>query len=316
MKLFLKKIFLFSIFCLGIVVLLQLFVSFRIKNKSVTGYDNLEQTANINADLILIGASKCWAQLDPKFFEDNFHLKTVNIGVDGHTELAFTKVRIKDYLSRNSKAPKFALLSFDPFIEPGSETNNTNFVHKNCYARYAFLPNEKDKKIVDYFKFDNYERYVPLYSIFKYSLFANCMTLKNQSNYFEHRYEMHTEKWDTITNPIKDVMKTRFFSDEQIGPVKAALNDLNLLCKKNNIQLICIQTPVYKVIYDSIVFSRNAAICKSLNIPCIDANAKHIRDDINNFYNSNHMNVNGVLQMNKILATDTTLQTIFKKNIQ
>jgi hypothetical protein len=291
---------------------LQALISFRIKDKSVTGYDILEQTANVNADLVLMGASKCWAQLDPKFFEATFHLKTVNIAVDGHTEIAMAKVRLDDYLSRN-KSPKYAIMSFDPFMKPGSEAHNDNFVHKNYFARYAFLPKEKDERFVNIFQFDNYEKYIPLYAIFKYSLFKNCITLKNESNYMQYGYEMHTEKWDTVANPVKDIMKSRFFSEKEIIPLKAALNDLNLHCQKNGIKLMCIETPVYKVIYDSIVFARNAAICKSLNIPYIQVNAKNIRDNVNNFYNSNHMNVYGVKELNKIMAADTTLQSILKR---
>ncbi|MDN3675796.1 hypothetical protein QWY90_00270 [Flavobacterium paronense] len=128
---------------IGIISVVQIAISYRIDGKTVTGYDTLESTANTNADLVCLGSSRCWAHFDPRFFESNYHIKTINIGMNGHSDLTATLLRLQNYLSRN-KAPKFAILNIDPFVSAGSLTNNTNFVTKNQYARYAFFPNEKD----------------------------------------------------------------------------------------------------------------------------------------------------------------------------
>ena len=312
MKKFLKNSALFLTFTIVIICLLQAAISLRIKNKTVTGYDNWDTTSNANADLVLLGSSRCWAHFDPTFFKENYHLKTVNIGVNGHSELTASILRLENYLAKN-KAPKFAILSFDPLTTSGSFDDNNNFTNKDNYARFAFMPSEENHDLVAYFKFDVYEKFIPLYALFKYRLFQDCITLKN-SNIFKEGFEQNDEKWDTIKYPVSDVMKKHFVKSTEINAVKKRLNALKLLCQKNKIQLIGIQTPVYKILYNQGLFDKSAEICKSVGIPFIDVSTSPIRYNIANFYNSTHLNKNGIIEMNKLLKNETELNTIFKIN--
>src|SRR4051812_7370810 len=172
MSVFIKRMLLFLLSVILLITILQAIISIRISGKTVNGHDNLETTSNINADLVFLGSSRCWDHFDPKFFDTTYHLKSLNIGVDGHSEISMAIVRLKDYLSRN-KPPQKAVLSFDPFMSGGSNYN-TNFVHKDNFARYAFLPSKKDLLIIDYFHFNFYERYIPLYAMFKYKRIADA----------------------------------------------------------------------------------------------------------------------------------------------
>ena len=281
MKQFLNSLKKFVIFSTLLLILFQAIISFRIKGKTVTGHDNLEQTSNINADLVFIGSSRCWAHFDPKFFDSVYKLKSVNIGVDGHSEISMAIIRFKDYLSRNN-APQFLIYSFDPFINAGSITENTNFVHKNNFARYAFFPYKKDMSILNYFKFDFNEKYIPMYAIFKYKLLTDAIFLNNVDNSVQKGYEFHDEKWDTISNPINNKAKRFFFKKSDITSIKKSLGLLKNLCLENNIKLLCIQTPVYKTIQVDSTFLETKIICSSLNIPFIDANKEFIRNDMTN----------------------------------
>jgi hypothetical protein len=312
MEKFLRNSAWFLCFAIAVIGLLQAFISFRIKEKAITGYDNWDTTSNINADLVLLGSSRCWAHFDPHFFEETYHLKTVNIGMNGHSELPASILRLENYLAKN-KALKFAILSFDPSTNPGSFENNTNFVNKNNYARFAFLPGKENRDLVDYFKFSNYEKYIPLYAIFKYQLVEDAITLRN-SSLFKEGFELNNEEWDTLKNPVSDAMKKNFVKNHRLPLLKKQLEMLKSLCKKNNIQLVCIQTPAYKSSYDAVAFGRSAEICKSLGIPFIDANSSEIRNNIHNFYNSTHLNKNGIIEMNKLLRKEKELDMIFKIN--
>lgn len=312
MKQFLKNSVLFSILLLGIIFLVQLAVSYRIKGKTVTGYDTLEQTANVNADLVFMGSSRCWAHFDPRFFEENYHLKSVNIGMNGHSDLTASILRLENYLTKN-KAPKFVLLNIDPFVNAGSLEHNKNFVNKNDYARFAFLLNKEDKAFMDYFKFDNAERYIPLYALFKYQMFIDCITLK-YSNAFPKGFEENDEKWDTIKYPISDFNKKYFSKPKDTPQIIQALKLLDDICKKSGIRLICIQTPVYKSVYDAKAFARPKSMCQKLNIPFIDANNSYIKDKTDYFYNAIHLNKDGVSEMNKLLKNEKELDMIFKIN--
>lgn len=312
MKQFISRLFYFSILVLGILFLLQAIISYKIKGTTTTGYDNLEQTANVNADLIFLGSSRCLQHFDPVFFDSCFKLKSLNLGISGHSEISMATVRLKDYLSRNNP-PKFAILNFDPFVKAGGNDCDSNVVFKNYFARYAFLPNKKDILIVNYFKFNLAEKYIPLYAIFKYRMLGKYIGIKNE-NLIKDGYEKHEEHWDTIANPVSNKMKVSFFKLSDTPSITKALYELNVLCLQNDIKLICIQTPVYKILQDDTLFAATASICKSLNIPFIDANNNDIKNDIHNFPNSNHLNIDGIMQLNAFLKKDTLLSSFLKNS--
>lgn len=312
MKKFIKNTTLFAMLLLGILFLIQIAISLRIKGKTVTGYDTLELTTNCKADLVFTGSSRSWAHFDPNFFEKNYHLKSVNIGMNGHSDLMASNLRLKNYLAKN-KAPKFVLLNIDPFISAGSFEQNTKMVNKNDYARFAFFPKKEDQLFIDYFQFDAAEQYIPLYALFKYQLFIDCLTL-SKSDSFPEGFEANDEKWDTIKYPISDINKKYFFKPKDLPSITQSLKELKELCTKNNILLICIQTPVYKSAYDSIAFERPKMLCEKLNIPFVDTNIEFIRNKTDYFYNAIHLNKKGVHQMNKLLKNEKKIDTIFKIN--
>jgi len=311
MSLFIKRTLLFFLAVIVLITILQAIISIRISGKTVNGHDNLYLTSNINADLVFLGSSRCWAHFDPAFFDSTYHLKSVNIGVDGHSEISMAIVRLKDYLSRN-KPPQKAILSFDPFIN-GALTVNTNFVHKDDFARYAFFPSKKDRLMVDYFQFNFYERYVPLYAMFKYKRIKDALLLNNRDNWVTYGYGNHIEKRDTLLQPVDDLFKKDHYTSlSRSAETSRALSNLKQLCDQYKIKLICVQTPVYKAIYDEQLFSETGRICSGLNIPFIDANKEDIRNDIFLFYNSNHLNRSGVEKFNEFLKNDSLFNASMK----
>lgn len=312
MKKFIKNITSFSILAITFIFIIQIIISLKIKGKIIMGHDNLEQTSNINADLVFIGSSRCWAHFDPFFFDTTFNLKSVNIGVDGHSEISMAIVRLSDYLSRN-KNPKFVIFSFDPLINAGSFENNTNYVHKNAFAKYAFFPTKKNLPIVDFFQFNLYEKYIPLYSVLKYKNLSFILSSNYTNDWTEFGYEVHQERWDTTKLPITDLIKKAYFKKSEVGLISKALDSLKKLCQVNNAQLLCIQTPVYKVAQDDWSFSETKNICLNLNIPFIDANKEYIRNNISYFYNSDHLNKLGVDKLNNLLKNDTLLSIFLQR---
>ncbi len=308
MKEYFKKISLFLLSFLGLIILVQLILSFNIRNKSITGHDNLKQTEHIDADLVFMGSSRCRAHFDPLFFDSAYHLKSVNLGIDGHSEIAMQLLRLRLYLNSN-KAPRYVIFNFDPLVQGGSSEHNTNFVHKNDFARYAFFPDKGSAALVDYFHFNIVEKYVPLFSILKYQLFSECLSRKGFP-YSRNFYDKHASPAEIKFSDNADNVKLPKLNADVIRELKDSLSIFNEFCKSNKIQLICIQTPIFKSLYDSTAFSYPAQICRELNIPFINACVESIRDDRDNFYNADHMNVIGVTKMNAYLKTDSLLTTI------
>lgn len=309
MKHLFKNVVLFICLFFTVILVIQIAISTRIKGKSVTGFDTLDTTENINADLVFIGSSRCWAHFDPNFFEENYNLKSVNIGMSGFSEIEPTKLRLKNYLAKNKK-PKYVIFNIDPFLK-ATIKKNKNLINKNSYSVYAFLPSKKNLAIVNFYKFNNYEKYIPLYAIFKYKILFDCLTL-NKSNSFPNGFESNDEIWNQKKYPSSAINKNFFFKQNETHKITDALEELKLLCKENNIQLICIQTPVYKSTYDTKAFEIPKTICKKLNIPFIDLSNSYIKDKMNYFYNDIHLNKNGVTEMNKLLKNEKELTNFLK----
>jgi hypothetical protein len=303
MRHFIKKTAFFILYVLALISALQLVISIRISGKTVNGYDNLEQTAHVDADLVFLGSSRCFEHFDPKFFDTTYHIKSVNIGVEGHSEISMAIVRLKTYLLRN-KAPRIAVFSFDPIMKAGSFTNNDNFVNKNTYARYAFFPSKNNRLLVDYFRFNPLEKYVPMYAIFRYNLFSDAMLLNHRSNYVTYGYERHDEKWDGKTEGFEFV-KDFYFKPSEENALIESLDSLKRLCEANKIKLLCVQTPITTFCYVEHSFSETKKICRSLNIPFIDADQAYIRNDTSFFANSYHLNTVGVGKLNEYLKGDS-----------
>ena len=303
---FLKKSFLFCVVIILVILIFQVLISLRIKNIAVSGYDNWDVTSNVDADLVLLGSSRCWVQLDPRFFEKNYNVTTVNIGTNGHSELEAIILRLKNYLSKN-KSPKFAILSFDPFVH-GKKINAIS--DKNCYARFTFLPTKNNSDLVNYFAFNNYEKYIPLYAIFKYQQLYDCISLKNK-DIFKEGFELVDKKWDTIKYPPNDNLKKYFIKKHEISSLLVNLENLKSICKLYKIKLLCLQTPVYKSLYIQNNFDFSKTICDSLKIDFINATYDDITKDYNCFYNSNHLNKYGINRFNSLLKQENQLSTFF-----
>jgi hypothetical protein len=308
MKPFIKNTVGFTLFVVFIAILLQTLISLKIRNESLNAIDNLDQTSNLNADLVFLGSSRCWVHFDPTFFDKTFKIQSVNIGVNGHTEIAMAILRLKNYLSKNNP-PKFAILSFDPLVNAGSEMDNSNFCDKDIYARYSFFPSRKNLSFVNYFKFNLSEKYIPLYSIFKYKMLDDCLSITKKYNM--NCNHIVDKEWDTIHNPVTNTLKKSYSNKVQIATVNS-LDELNNLCKRNNIKLLCVQTPVYKSIYEDLAFKNTAVICKTLNIPFIDINKETLRNNIKYFYSPSHLNKKGVQEINQLLKRNSTLISFFK----
>lgn len=310
MKHFLKNIGYFSLVTIIVIVVIQILLSIRISGKPINGYDNWDSLSNQNAELVLLGSSRCWVHFNPSFFEEKYNLKTVNLGINGHSELTAIQLRLENYLAKNPK-PKFAILSFDPFVHPGDLSHNTNFTDKNKYARFAFFPSKENAPLVNYFQFSKTEKYVPLYAIFKYQLLKDCLLL-DKTNSFPKGYGENTNHWDTLRHPLNDEVKKFFIKDNEYPKLKKQLLIFKTFCQQRNIKLICIQTPICKTLSNHKKFKESVILCQSLGIPIIDANYPEVSSNINCFYNSNHLNLNGVTQMNKLLYEEQELKQFLK----
>jgi hypothetical protein len=307
---FLKKIGIFLALFLAVSLLAQVLLGWLIRDRTINGQDNLDVVRGQENGMIFLGSSRCYAQFDPVLFSQNLKLKCLNLGSDGHSELTMHILRLLNYLEKN-KAPKFVLLNFDPLVSGGSMDENTNFVNKDDFARFAYRPSADNLPIVDYFHFNFAEKYIPLYALLRYKEILYCLPPWNRSAWAMHGYDRHDELWDTISHPVNHLLKKFYFGTDDIPSIKERLIQIDSICKSHSITLICVQTPIYQEVYDRKSFSYPGMICQDLHIPFIDLNKNEIDGDINYFYNEDHLNTQGVIKMAGQLFGDSTFLRFF-----
>jgi hypothetical protein len=295
-------------------LMIQLLIVLMLKGKTDIGIDIVHNKSSDKRHLVLLGSSRCRVHLDPAFFDSLFNLETSNLGVNGHTEISMTTIQLRRYVEKN-RPPEYVVVSIDPLMSAGSVSDNTNYIDKDKFARLAFFAC-RDPLITGYFKFNPAEKYIPLYALFKYGTFWDCIKSCCFKESESSRYENHREHWDTMVRPFSDTIRKYFFRPKDIPAIRSALSQLKELCAEYNSKLLCVQTPIYRISKEDSLFLSPAIICRSLNIPFEDADQKFLSSDIDNFFNIDHLNSDGVKKMNGYLRNDTNFTSFFKQEIK
>ena len=117
MQLFLKRLIFVSIFLVIAAFALQIALYCRIRDKSVNGQDNLDQTVENDPDVLFLGSSRVLATIDPKIIL-SYNIKSENLGTHGQG-IRFAIARYQNYLAKNTKSPKIIVCSLEPVFESG-----------------------------------------------------------------------------------------------------------------------------------------------------------------------------------------------------
>jgi hypothetical protein len=306
MKKFIKQGLVFGLIVFSWLSVLQLIISIRINGQSVNGQDNLDQTSNINADIIFIGNSRCITSINPLIFKQQGY-SVSNLGLHGNPNVSFVMSRLKNYIRNNDKAPQYVIFNLDPY----SSTGKSN-VMKDRFARYAFGNPSKYRELIDYFDFDFNEKYIPSYAILKYRKFFDCLLLNNQSTFLKLGFEC---------NP-GDVCSTKFSKNEVAEHVSLfrksnkkskllnEIKDLQIFCTQNKIKLIGLQLPVFQVIRTS-DFDLTNKIATKLNLQFFDLASIENSQNCALFKDKNHLNDKGAnyfsLEIAKLIKTKLSI---------
>ncbi len=272
-------------------------------------HDNFHIQYDHKIDLLFMGSSRCTAHFDPGFFDSAYHLRSLNFGIDGHSELEIHILKLNSYLKRN-KPPKVIVMNFDLLTNTLGQSGK-NYVHKNYFSRYAFLPFSEEPGLSRYFNYNFLEKYIPAYALLRYKFLSSALLNDKGNNWEKEGYARHDAKWDTIKNPVKPELKCNSYkSDKQF--LTSALSTFYSICKKNKIKLILVQTPLFKKVYRECDLTENEGIAHALGIPFCDMNNEILNSDIDNFYNSTHLNAVGVGKLSRYMAEDACFNNFMK----
>ncbi len=179
MKKIILKLFNFSILLYLLAYLLDFLISTNLKKSNlyqgeIEIWNDIYQS-KINSDLLILGSSRAWVQVDPKIITKENGIKTYNLGMDGH-KFDLTYLRYLEYIKYNKK-PKYILMMVDV----------------NFFSRHS--------------KFYNYEQFLP-YMMFN----LNYFNFFNSYNFFKKiDYVIPLIRYSGKINVIKNAISNITF---------------------------------------------------------------------------------------------------------
>jgi hypothetical protein len=264
--------------------------------------------SKINCDLLILGSSRAWSQISPKYLDTALNLNSYNLGLDGY-DFQMTYFRFKTYLLYN-KAPKVVLLVLDA---------NLLDKRKDLYLYEQFIPylnHSIIKEAVSHYEgLDSKDFYIPFYK------YTHDRRLFICSLKWLFRKEFQSEKYKgfyAFDRKFRPTLYTKLCNNDTTlrgfhGNInkdsEKYLNDLARICKTKNIQLIFSYNPEFRF-NDRIVYQHGwiteyyRSFAAKNDIPLFDYTDNDMCKDSAYFYNVTHINKKGTQLLNKFLVGD------------
>ena len=115
MKRFLTDIVFFLVLLFGIACLGDFMVSRGIRKTTIRPFavwNDIHNRNSLDNDLVIIGASSCWAHYNPKILDSLLRISTYNLGIDGHPWYPCQPLRYNTYV-RYTHPPKYVVINID-----------------------------------------------------------------------------------------------------------------------------------------------------------------------------------------------------------
>lgn len=263
-------------------------------------------SSRINEDIIICGSSRAMDDISPRILDTVLHAGSYNLGMDG-THISLQCDRFTLYLQHNRK-PKVVIYAVDltSFAERGTMDNAVQFLpYLNDTGVISVTGKYSDR-------FTLAERYVPM---FRYN---NQLALIGEGirSYFGQGvkpvkykgYYPHNNVWDnSFDNYIKRVPHP--VNIRVVGYSVKRLETFIGYCRQNDIKVILVFPPVY---YRFLDYCSNKDYIMNIFRSCetrygvkfLDYSHDSIGMSKANFYNSQHLNMQGAEQFSLKLAND------------
>ncbi len=309
MKKFVLKLILFTITIIILAYALQWFIDTGLKKSNYSPeYKEWYEIykSNIKADIIIQGSSRSWVHFSPKALEDEFHLPAYNLGINGQ-QFPLQKWRFDMYMRYNKK-PRYIIQSVDVnfFNNPNISYDFNQFI--------PYLNNEFENRFKNHSFFTELDFNLPLY---KYthtdgaaaSGLLNFFNKSPRSNGKYKGFKAYAKNWNANLVDSFKLKNPKGFRVSFDNTTYALFNQFIQQCKKQNIELILVYSPVHASLQNQII-NRDSIknifleLSKNNNIKYLDYSEIPLCSDTAYFYNANHMNAKGVEIFNKILVSD------------
>ena len=308
MKRFLIDIFLVLVMALGIASVGDFIVSRGLRKTTVRKFavwNDIYNRQNLDNDLVLIGASSCWAHYSPGILDSILHISTYNLGIDGHPWYPCQPLRYNTYI-RFTKSPKYVVVN----IDMGTLEVKADPYEREQFFPYFWLDDSLVSEIRECKEITFMDRYCPIWRYIGYrNLIETGVAGSLGKSCFEDDgvykgYRGNTYQWDRAS------LKTM---DSVTIPHESVVVDslLHFIAqrKSENQQVILVKSPVYYELQQR--FTNREAMCRLYDsiarvadVELLDYWDYPIVHDSTYFYNPSHLNKRGAEAISIQLAYD------------
>ncbi len=306
MKNFIKSILLFISFSIVVYLLLIIFwgnyipgeykknLNYEIGSNGHM-YSRLQNIKDVNnVDILFLGSSHAYRGFDPRIF-NRYGLNTFNLGSSAQTPTQ-TEILLKRYLDEIN--PKLIIYEVYPatFLSDGVESSLDIIANdRNDFESIRMALTQNHIKVYNTLIYGFYR------DIFRTNINYKEEIVKGDDTYIEGGF---VEKKLQYFEPTEFDEEAWYIKDQQLKAFEKAL----LLIKKRNIPCILVQAPITQAKYRS--FSNNGEFDDIIEKYGAYYNFNELIElnDELHFYNSHHLNQNGV----EIFNTEL-IEILFKK---
>ena len=258
----------------------------------------------INAELLILGSSRAWVQIDPALLDTALDVDSYNLGLDGYP-FDMQYALFQEYVRYNAP-PRYIIQTLDIL---------TLRRRANLFNREQFLPylaSPTIYKTARSYGLHPFDRYVPMFKYYgsPIALRVGLLELLNLKHYRSNKYKGFRgldKAWDTSFEQFRQANPS-----VTIPIADALLEDIIAFvdyCRNHNITLIFVYPPEY-IEYQALVSNRKqifdiyTTIARDYHIPFLDYSDSFFSQTTDHFYNSQHLHANGARLFTRSLADD------------
>ena len=301
------RIVLFFVLLIGVLFLLDAVINTGLRRLTTGPYGvtNRIVQGRVNAEIIISGSSRALTHYDSSIIEAGTGRSTFNIGING-SQTDMQLALLKTYLQHNTK-PALVIHNLDLF----------SFVTTHeVYDPAQYLPYLGEIPLHE--AIQQYQpgvwkwRYLPLYGYAVEDMrFTWLLGLKGFAGIQppETHFQGYTPRHTPWTGEFEAFRASHpegaTFEIEERGV--RLMEELVQICVKNGILLLLVYSPVYSEMQPlernrDEIFLRFHALADPCQVPIEDFSSSPICRDQANFYNSQHLNVQGATRFSEELA--------------
>lgn len=295
MKKYLYKVLLFSVILFSVLTIVDYCYSALIRRSNYRPVESWEGIVegNIQADIVALGSSRVWVQIDPQIIDSILCVNSYNLGMDG----SFINRQVQKYeiyKNRNAK-PKLIIQNIDAW----------SLGYSTGYEREQFYPYFWDRDFRKQFfrtePFNVLEKGIPFY---RYHGLDPKMFIHSHPKTLHKGYQGQIGEWNGEAYMQQDFIKFTV-SDTTLCMFDSFLSQT----KKDGIQVVFVYAPLYsgatrKIINLDEMHQTYKDIADKYGIPILDYSDLWICNDTTYFYNAMHLNKSGAEIYTDSLAND------------